>query len=116
MARALAPPSRKISASTVGLPRESRTCRPRTSAILVNGMSASFIVWIDRKHRCSLETLLPSLHAKTNYIGPAAPQSVSRNHTSWLNFAELDETARSRTIAKHSISQLSLVRLRGLVG
>src|SRR6202158_601662 len=47
MARALAPPSRKTSASTVGLPRESSTWRPRISAILVIGISASFTYLMD---------------------------------------------------------------------
>src|SRR5580698_8747066 len=43
IAEALAPPSRNISASTVGLPRESSTWRPRISAMLLFDVSASFI-------------------------------------------------------------------------
>src|ERR1700722_20737681 len=74
MARALAPPSRNTSASTVGLPRESSTWRPRMSAILVRAISAFLFFWnrleINRKDTAA-RALLHILHAKQNYIGHA---------------------------------------------
>jgi hypothetical protein len=65
----------KTSASTVGLPRESSTWRPRISAMLVRGISASFIRQLDLKTSSLMSQagrgvpLTTHSTTKWNYIG-----------------------------------------------